>query len=166
LDSVNHTPLLFSATETTLRVMDSTTRELLEARQKALSAKFDELFVRYKPAMEIVQEITNELAATAKEIEEVNRAIKSLDDEQAKGTRIKIMDAVLETLSRNPLGMTAKEILAELNSKYYGGTLMRHSLSPQLSRLKDRDKKIEFRNERWIRLPDQPNLFPPIKRRV
>jgi hypothetical protein len=146
--------------------MDRTTRELLEARQKALSDRLDELFARYDPAMQVVREITNELTAAAKELDEVGRAIKALDDEQAKGNRIKIMDAVLETLARNPLGMTAKEILEELNSKYYGGKLMRHSLSPQLSRLKDRDKKIEYRNERWIRLPDQPSLFPQIKRRV
>jgi predicted transcriptional regulator len=146
--------------------MDSTTRELLEARQKALSARFDELFTRYEPARKVLQGITDEIGTVAKELNEIDRAIKSLDNEQAKDSRIKIMDAVLEALSRNPLGMTAKEILVDLNSKYYGGKLMRHSLSPQLSRLKDRDKKIEFRNGRWIRLPDQPSLFPSIKRRV
>ncbi len=144
----------------------ATTRELLETRKEALHAQLDELLSSYDAIMKSLNEITDKVTATAKELKEIERAINALDDEKAKSSRIKIMDAVLETLSRNPMGMTAKDILAELNAKYYGGKLRRHSLSPQLSRLKDRDKKIEFRDERWVRLPAQPSLFPSTKRRI
>jgi hypothetical protein len=145
----------------------SSTRELLETRKEQLAAQLSEVVDRYDTLLKTLSGVSDTIAAVTKELQEVEHAIRSLSAVQAKGpSRIKIMDAVLETLSRNPLGLTAKEILAELNAKYYGGKLKRHSLSPQLSRLKDRDKKIEYRNERWIRLPQQPSLFPPIKRRV
>jgi hypothetical protein len=144
----------------------ATTRELLETRKEALHAQLDELVSSYQVILKSLNEITDKVTAATKELKEIERAINALDDEKAKSSRIKIMDAVLETLSRNPMGMTANDILAELNAKYYGGKLKRHSLSPQLSRLKDRDKKIEYRDERWVRLPAQPSLFPSIKRRV
>jgi DNA-binding transcriptional ArsR family regulator len=69
------------------------------------------------------------------------------------------MQAILEVLKDKPQGLTARQLLTELNERYYGGRLARHSLSPQLSRLKDRDKKIEYRDGQWVRLPDQPSLF-------
>jgi uncharacterized protein YaaN involved in tellurite resistance len=143
------------------------TRELLEARKDELATQLSVAVDRYDTLLKTLNGVSDTISAVTKELQEVEHAIRSLSAAQAKGpSRIKIMDAVLETLSRNPHGMTAKEILADLNAKYYGGKLMRHSLSPQLSRLKNRDKKIEYRNERWIRLPQQPSLFPPIKRRV
>jgi hypothetical protein len=60
-------------------------------------------------------------------------------------------------------GMTAMEILAEINTRYFGGRIVRPSLSPQLSRLKDRDRKIELRGNRWFPLPSEPTLFSPNK---
>jgi hypothetical protein len=137
----------------------SSARELLEKRKNEVRASINEMIERYQVVVQSMHGITDELSAAAKELKEIDLAIKAVDGEQAKSGRIKIMDAVLETLRRNPLGMTAKEILEELNAKYYAGKLQRHSLSPQLSRLKDRDKKIEFRNDRWIRLPDHSSLF-------
>lgn len=77
------------------------------------------------------------------------------------------MEAILAVLDHKPNGMTAQEILEELNEKYFGGRLMRTSLSPQLSRLKDRDGKIELRGDRWMKLPAQPSLFGSgFKRRI
>jgi len=141
----------------------STAREILEARKAALSAelkplteKRDQLFLGIISTDEKIGEMRKELAA-------IDTALKSLADSQTKSQRIPIMQAILDVLRDKPQGMTAREILAELNAKYFDGELQRHSLSPQLSRLKDRDKKIEYRDERWIRLPDQPSLF---KRRV
>ncbi|KGJ65713.1 hypothetical protein BJA5080_08307 [Bradyrhizobium diazoefficiens SEMIA 5080] len=69
------------------------------------------------------------------------------------------MEAVLEVLNHKPNGMTALEILDEINAKYFGGTIVRTSLSPQLSRLKNRDGKLELRGDRWYRLPEEPELF-------
>jgi hypothetical protein len=144
----------------------STAREILEARKAILSAelkplneKHDQLFTDLIATGDAIQKKVSEISA-------IETALKSLADSQSKSQRIPIMQAILEILKDKPQGMTAREILVELNAKYFDGELQRHSLSPQLSRLKDRDKKIEYRNERWIRLPDQPSLFPSIKRRI
>lgn len=71
------------------------------------------------------------------------------------------LEAVLEVLKLNPEGMTALEILAEINRRYFDGKIVRTSLSPQLSRLKDRDHKIVLRGNRWYSLAEQPTLFTP-----
>ncbi|WP_342738605.1 hypothetical protein [Bradyrhizobium sp. B117] len=95
------------------------------------------------------------------ELRQILALLKKLDEDSVKKKPPTIMEAVLEILRHKPLGMTAQEILAELNEKYFDGKIARHSLSPQLSRLKDRDKKVELRGNRWFRLPDEPSLFPP-----
>ena len=139
-------------------------REILETRKAALNAELKPLLEKRDQLFITLIETDERIGAAKKELEGIERAIQSLAEYEAKTSRIPIMQAILEVLKNKPQGMTAKEILSELNEKYYGGELVRHSLSPQLSRLKDRDKKIEYRNGRWIRLPDQPSLF--INRRV
>jgi len=95
-----------------------------------------------------------------KELEQVHSALKAVEKSEA-GSQITIMQAVLNVLSDRPDGMTALEILSEINTRYFGGQMKRTSLSPQLSRLKDRDRKIELRGNRWFRLSDEPTLFSP-----
>jgi chromosome segregation ATPase len=137
----------------------STAREILEARRVALSAELEPLVAKRKKFFSALMETDERINATREEIAAIEKALKSLADSQAKSRPVPIMQAILAVLRDKPEGMTAREILAELNAKYFEGKLMRHSLSPQLSRLKDRDEKIEYRNERWIRKPDQPSLF-------
>jgi hypothetical protein len=62
-------------------------------------------------------------------------------------------------LKDHPDGMTALEILHEINTRYFAGRIERTSLSPQLSRLKDRDGKIVLKGNRWLLLPEAPQLF-------
>jgi chromosome segregation ATPase len=140
-------------------------REILEARRAALSAELEPLNAKRDEFFHGMVDVTEKISHVEKEIAEIETALKSLADSQGKSQRIPIMQAILEVLRDKPQGMTAREILVELNAKYFGGELQRHSLSPQLSRLKDRDKKIEYRAERWIRLPDQPSLFTKRDRR-
>jgi predicted nucleic acid-binding Zn-ribbon protein len=137
----------------------STAREILEARKAALSSELEPLVAKRKKFFSALMETDEKINDARREIAAIENALKSLADSQAKSRQIPIMRAILEVLKDKPEGMTAKEILAALNAKYFDGKLMRHSLSPQLSRLKDRDDKIEYRNERWIRKPDQPSLF-------
>lgn len=101
-----------------------------------------------------------ELETWKAELEKINSALKAVDDTEAR-SHITIMDAVMEVLADRPDGMTALEILAEINTRYFGGRIIRSSLSPQLSRLKDRHKKIELRGNRWFALPAEPTLFAP-----
>ena len=136
-----------------------TAREILEARKAALSAELQPLNKKRDEFFHGLVDVTEKIGQVETEIAEIDKALKSMAESPNQSQRIPIMQGILEILKDKPQGLAAREILAELNARYYGGDLMRHSLSPQLSRLKDRDKKIEYRNERWIRLPDQPSLF-------
>jgi hypothetical protein len=135
----------------------SNVRELLEARRAAIDAEMHPLFKEHQYRREMLIEIETQILKLRDELTEIEQLLKSMGAQEAP--RITIMEAILATLDHKPEGMKAQEILAELNDKYFGGKLARHSLSPQLSRLKDREKKIELRGDRWIKLPDQPSLF-------
>jgi predicted nucleic acid-binding Zn-ribbon protein len=143
----------------------STVREILEARKAKLSIELEPLTSNRNRLYTELMNAEEKISEARNEISEIERALKSLNDSQGRSERISIIQAVLETLKHKPQGMTAQEILSELNAKYFEGNLRRHSLSPQLSRLKDRDKKIELKADRWIRLPDQPSLFKKGDRR-
>jgi hypothetical protein len=128
---------------------------------------------RLLPALDEVAELQKKLQVQndavrvlQMSIEQVDAAIDAINKTEAKSTsaRPRIMQVVLEILERAPNGMTAREIMKEINSRaILGKPIQRHSLSPQLSRLKDRDKKIELRGDRWYRLPAEPTLFAPKK---
>jgi hypothetical protein len=135
----------------------SNVRELLEARRAAIEAQMQPLYKEHELRREKLIETETQILKLRNERTEIEQLLKSMGEQEAP--RITIMEAILATLDHKPEGMTAQEILAELNDKYFAGKLARHSLSPQLSRLKDRDKKIELRGDRWIKLPDQPSLF-------
>jgi hypothetical protein len=145
----------------------STVRDFLTAKKAEIVGKLEPLMIERMQLWTKVMEIESTITALRQEIQKVDLALRAVDDSAASRPPT-IMEAVLEVLKRKPDGMTAQEILAEINVKYFDGKIVRPSLSPQLSRLKDRDKKIELRGNRWFRLPDQPGLFPPtapIKRR-
>jgi hypothetical protein len=135
----------------------SNVRELLEARRAAIDAEMQPLYKEHEEQRAKLIEVEARMLKLHDERAEIEIFLKKLGEPEAP--RITIMEAILAVLDHKPSGMTAQEILAELNEQYFGGTLVRHSLSPQLSRLKDRDKKIELRGDRWVKLPTQPSLF-------
>ena len=72
---------------------------------------------------------------------------KSLQPKQGS-----IMEGVLQVLKSEPDGLLATEILSRLQSGNFEN-LVRTSLSPQLSRLKDRGY-LEYVNRRWRIKPE------------
>lgn len=136
----------------------STVRDLLKAQRAEIEAKISPLIKKRDDLWSEVMDVEANITAYRRELQSVDLALKAVDD-SVSNRPPKIMDAVMEVLKDKPEGMTAIEILTEINTRYFDGKIVRPSLSPQLSRLKDRDKKIEYRNGRWIRLPDQPSLF-------
>lgn len=62
--------------------------------------------------------------------------------------RTTIKQDILEVLAEFPDGMTALEILEEIKTRYRP-SLLRETLSPQLSRLKNNDKKIVVEQKIW-----------------
>jgi uncharacterized protein (DUF2267 family) len=136
---------------------------MLEARKKELSSKLEPLFAEMLGLRKKLVELDGVISVLKNEFRQVEALLKKLDEDDAKKKPLTIMEAVLEIMRDKPNGMTAQQILAELNEKYFDGNIARHSLSPQLSRLKDRDKKLELRGNVWFRLPDEPSLFTPKK---
>jgi hypothetical protein len=69
-----------------------------------------------------------------------------------------IKEAVLEILAEWPRGLTAVDILREINNRL-NTSYVRTSLSPQLSRLK-RERKIEQRGIVWSLVAAETNRAP------
>jgi predicted nuclease with TOPRIM domain len=134
---------------------------MLAAKEQEVRAKLAPLHERSTELRKELVSAEGQIATLHSQLREIELAIKALDEAQKKSGKLTIMQAVLEVLKGKSEGLTALEILAEINQRYFDGTVRRHSLSPQLSRLKDRDHKIDLRGDRWVRLPDEPGLFTP-----
>jgi len=65
-----------------------------------------------------------------------------------KARKTTIKQEVLEVLAEHPEGMTAIQILEQMKERSRPN-LLRETLSPQLSRLKDDDKKIVVKEKVW-----------------
>jgi DNA repair exonuclease SbcCD ATPase subunit len=132
---------------------------LLDERAEVLR-KAEPLTADIARLREMLSQKQAELSQWTGMLEQINSALKAVDEAEARTNKPTIMEAVLEVLKdREDDGMTAMEILAEINTRYFAGKILRSSLSPQLSRLKDRHEKIELRGNRWYRLPKEPLLF-------
>lgn len=145
--------------------MDDEIRHLLETKRREVEAALGELVKTRNELWDDFVKLDGKIDQVRSQLEKIDLALNAIDDRASKKGPT-IMQAVIEVLKSKPDGMTAQEILAEINENYFDGTVARTSLSPQLSRLKDRDKKIELKGTRWFLLPEQPSLFPPLKRRL
>ena len=133
-------------------------RDLLLDRRSEISGKIAPLASDIARLKESLLQKQSELAAWNAELEQIHSALKAVDETETK-SQLTIKQAVIEVLKDHLEGMTALEILAEINTRYFGGRIIRSSLSPQLSRLKDDDGKIDLRGNKWFLLPEQPSLF-------
>jgi hypothetical protein len=130
----------------------------LQNKLQPLSKMRDE----QRKGLAITEAAMNSLLAT---LEELNAALDAIiaKEQEAKTPKPKltIKGAVLSVLRDKPQGLTSGEILNEINTRYFDGTIKRESLSPQLTRLKRDDRKIDLKGERWLRLPqeNEANLF-------
>ncbi len=137
----------------------SETRNLLVKRRAEVTAKLPELEVAAQTKRREWLEALDTWGAAKEELRKIDVMLNSLNEEDAKSAHPTIMASVLEVLRQRPDGMTALEILNEINARYFDSRILRTSLSPQLSRLKDRDHKITLRGNRWFLLDEQPSLF-------
>jgi hypothetical protein len=136
-------------------------REMLVGRREQIVAEMAPLFEESAGIRRRLIEVHARLDELHRELKQTETALKAVGDDAAQKKAPTIMEAVIEIMRSKPTGATAREILAELNTKYFDGKIARHSLSPQLSRLKDRDGKLELQGDRWFLLPEEPSLFPP-----
>jgi hypothetical protein len=133
-------------------------RDILLSRKSDINQQIMPLTSEIARMREALSSKLSELADLNAELDQIHSALKAVKETEVKG-QLTIMQAVLEVLQDRPDGMTALEILAEINTRYFGGRIVRPSLSPQLSRLKDRDEKIELKGKKWFLRPEEPLLF-------
>lgn len=143
--------------------MTDTRSVLLDRKEQALARRRD-LVDQHAALRKQMWDVAAQVGAVSSEIVEIDAMLAAAEALQAKRNLPTIMDAVVEVLADHKDGMTALEILAEINAKYFGGKIIRSSLSPQLSRLKDRHKKIGLDGNKWFLLPQEPTL--PLERRI
>jgi hypothetical protein len=135
-------------------------RELLLKQRAHAEVRIRELMAATEQRRKALVESLDALQTAKEEFEKIILALSTIEKADAKTVLPSIMQAVLEVLKDRPEGMTALEILAEINKRYFNGKIVRTSLSPQLSRLKDRDHKITLRGNRWYLIgQEQPTLF-------
>jgi len=144
--------------KTYIRFIMSTARDLLLNRRSEISGKVMPLVADIARLKETLAEKQSDLAAWNAELEQIHSALRAMEETETK-SQLTIKQAVIEVLKDHLEGMTALEILAAINSRYFGGRILRTSLSPQLSRLKDDDGKIELKRNKWFLLPQEPSLF-------
>jgi chromosome segregation ATPase len=136
----------------------STARDLLLNRRSEISGKRTPLIADIARLKETLAERQRELAAWDAELDQIQSALRAIEETEAK-SHLTIKQAVIEVLKDHPEGMTALEILTQINTRYFAGEVVRTSLSPQLSRLKDNDGTIDLKGNKWFLLPQEPSLF-------
>jgi hypothetical protein len=130
--------------------------ERIRKLEDSLSLLRSEVAEREGKIREIERELLD-LRNAARAIGVVNGLRKqSLGVTRRKSQQTTIKEAVLAVLADHPEGLIALDLLARINARY-GWTLVRPSLSPQLTRLK-RDHKVVYLDGIW-RLPNDPDLF-------
>ena len=135
-------------------------RETLLSQRKTTEAKVKELAAQVEEHRQLWMGSSKALETAKEDLRKIDGFLAVLDKAAAQEARPSIKQAVLEVMKHRPNGMTALEILAAINERYFEGRLVRTSLSPQLSRLKDDDKKITLRGNRWFLIrQEEPSLF-------
>jgi hypothetical protein len=117
-------------------------RELLQMRRKEIEHKMVPINTRAAELRTQLAEQDAKLRALTKELNDIERALQAIGKKEKLEATITIKEAILETLRGAPKGMSAADILIAINDRYFDGTIMRTSMSPQLARLKNDDEKI------------------------
>jgi hypothetical protein len=136
-------------------------REYLKRRRGELHAENERL-------TQLRGKLQNQLHAVLAQLDELDRESAELDQAtkavgfdpeaqtalvpepavESRGRPPTIKEAVLRVLAVAPSGMTSKDILDEVNTRFFSGRIERTSFSPELSRLKG-EHKVARRGEIW-----------------
>lgn len=126
-------------------------RLFMTERHKAIREEMEPLLERRRLLRSELDEVSNRLASMKRELDEIERAEKAIAGTAPEPQKVEltIKQAVLKVLEEAKRGMTAVDILAAINERFFDGNVARSSLSPQLSRLNHGDKKITFDGSLW-----------------
>lgn len=121
-----------------------------------LEAKLQAARKERGPLEDAAAKMRRELGSTDAKIKQLlkteadlERAIQALGKRQRMKSEITIKDAILLLLADAPQGLTSNELLTALNDRFFR-ELERTSMSPQLTRLKNKDRKIRSKGDRYV----------------
>ncbi len=128
-------------------------KDFIEKRRKELSSDL-------APLMDQRAQIDAKIAHIHKELAELTTAGKAigvpeqtaelpLNVSRREAPKITIKNAVLQILEHYPKGLLALDILDKINQRF-DLEIVRSSLSPQLTRLKNYDEKIVKHGTIWL----------------
>lgn len=125
-------------------------REYLETRRTKLKAEMQPLEAATAELRAQLSAHDAKLRIMSKELADVEKALQALGKREPSENTVTIKDAILQVLAAAPNGMTSAEILSTLNERFFEGTIVRTSMSPQIARLKNKDHKIRQRGDRYF----------------
>jgi len=120
-----------------------------------MSNSVDQIFAKKKDLERLIQRLEAKLVKSKTEYNEILTAISVMQkygvspsaQERQEYTPKTVADMVIQVLEENPSGMKAVDILSAIQSRWKPD-LMRTSLSPPLSRLKEK-QILELNGEIW-----------------
>lgn len=125
-------------------------RLFMTERQKSIREEYEPLLERRKALRAEFDEVTKKLVLLKTELDEIEKAEQAIaGNVPDQRIALTIKEAVIRVLDDEKRGMTAQQILVAINERFFDGNVVRSSLSPQLSRLNHKDKKIKFNGTLW-----------------
>lgn len=125
-------------------------RLFMTQRKKEIRDEFEPLLERRRTLRAELDDVTARMLRLKTELEEIERAEQAIaGHEPEPKVDLTIKQAVMKVLKQEARPMTAMQILAAINERYFDGKVARSSLSPQLSRLANNDKKIKYDGRTW-----------------
>lgn len=117
-------------------------RDFIEKQRRGLQQKAHPIEQRRKALQAELQQLDDQMAVIQREWEELEKAQHAIGKPKPEPHgSITIKDAILLILKDEPRGMEASAILNELNRRW-NVSIERTSFSPQMSRLKNKDRKV------------------------
>jgi chromosome segregation ATPase len=127
-------------------------RLFMSQRRTQIEKELQPLIARRSELRTEMEQVISRITGLSKELEELKRAEQAIageETERPSHARLTIKDAVLKVLEQEKRGLTAQQILAAINERFFDGGIARSSLSPQLSRLNHDDHKITYDGTLW-----------------
>ena len=125
-------------------------RDFLEKRREEIRKMMEPLEAASESLRAQLSANEIKLRALAEEQSDIEKALRALGKRDASKVSVTIKDAILQILGDAPAGLTSREILVALNERFFDGALFRTSMSPQLTRLKNDDRKIRQRGDKYF----------------
>jgi hypothetical protein len=146
-------------------------RDFIDKRMAELKSSGAPLLARRDVLRAELAELDGKLAIINAEWQDLEKAASAIgpEPEPEQDRRRKwsqtdaptIKDAILLVLSENPKGLSASDLHAKVNERFFKGNLERTSFSPQLSRLKILHRAIMQKGELYFRRNEGPAFTEP-----